>query len=278
MPLPQLVLLHGWGVNSQIWNPVSLALREKFEVVLIDLPGYGNDHSFSGEYSLEAVVHRIMATAPAKAHWVAWSLGATIAMRAALREPERFLTLQLISATPRFMIADDWQFGMEPAPLQAIESQICEDYQRGLKKFLLLQTENRNLVRALHESLLAVPAPTAQTLSASLDLLKKTDLRSSIGALRTKTQVVAGASDRIVSPDASRWLANQISNAEWLPMDCEISAHGPHAAEGSAALDPSHPRWQSSSPMRKRCGHLPFLEQPEFWLESVFQFTGVASR
>ncbi len=214
MSLPYLVLLHGWGVNSQIWNSLLPALRESFEVIVLDLPGYGHDHAFDGEYSLDGVVDRIMASAPTKAHWVAWSLGATIAMRAALRDADRFLTLQLISATPKFMNDDAWKFGMEQAPLESIEARFCEDYARGLKRFLSLQTDNRILARSLFESITVMSAPSTQTLSNSLRLLTETDLRPSIGLLRTRVQVVAGASDEIVSPTASRWLADQIPDSD----------------------------------------------------------------
>jgi len=252
MSLPHLVLLHGWGVNSQIWNSLLPALRRSFEVVEIDLPGYGRDHAFDEEYSLDRVIERIMESAPAQAHWVAWSLGATLAMQAALHDANRFISLQLISATPKFMNDDEWKFGMEQAPLEAIESRICVNYQRGLKRFLHLQTDNRILSRALFESITEMSPPSTQTLSNSLRLLTETDLRSSIGTLRAKTQIVAGASDQIVSPAASRWLADHIPDAEWLLIESEV---------------PNTP-----------VGHLPFLENSAAWLESIWRFTGTESR
>ncbi|MEO5898823.1 MAG: alpha/beta fold hydrolase [Ilumatobacteraceae bacterium] len=38
---PPLVLLHGLGLSSRSWEPVIPALAERFDVVAIDLPGFG---------------------------------------------------------------------------------------------------------------------------------------------------------------------------------------------------------------------------------------------
>src|ERR1700761_5319844 len=37
-----LVLLHGIGLNRQSWNPVVPALARQFDVIAVDLPGFGD--------------------------------------------------------------------------------------------------------------------------------------------------------------------------------------------------------------------------------------------
>ena len=49
-----LVLLHGWGVNSQIWEEILPALSESFELHVLDLPGYGNDTRYAGSFTRTA--------------------------------------------------------------------------------------------------------------------------------------------------------------------------------------------------------------------------------
>lgn len=256
--LPPLVLLHGWGVNSQIWNPLVSALQSSFKVHVIDLPGFGDDVNYAGEYLLPAIVDRVMKAAPVQAYWVAWSLGATVAMQAALQQPQRFLKLQLVSATPRFMLDTDWEFGMQPEPLKELSNLFDFSYKRGLKKFLLLQTTNREIVRSQIESILQKPNPTSESLHRSLDLLANTDLRTSIDQLRVETQVVVGEADQIVSPLASHWLANAIPSASIVAIDGHTKGHIDSAATA--------------------VGHLPFLENPAAFLTNLFAFTGVATR
>ena len=36
-----LVLLHGWGVDNRIWQPVLVHLALYFNLHLVDFPGYG---------------------------------------------------------------------------------------------------------------------------------------------------------------------------------------------------------------------------------------------
>ena len=36
-----LVLLHGWGLNAEVWHCISEELASQFTLHLVDLPGYG---------------------------------------------------------------------------------------------------------------------------------------------------------------------------------------------------------------------------------------------
>ncbi len=209
-----LVLLAGWGVNSQVWRPLVPLLSDTFELHLLDLPGYGHDHDYRGSYSLTAIVNRVLEAAPSSAIWVGWSLGATIAMQAAILHPERFLGLQIVSGTPRFMAAPDWEGGMHVDPLNQLMDSFQQNYETGLKKFLLLQTHQRLLVREQLSSILSWPCPSWSTLQHSLRLLIETDLRTTVHGIQVPTKVLAGANDRVVSALACQWLAAQIVTAD----------------------------------------------------------------
>lgn len=38
----EVVLLHGWGQNIQMMEPIGNAIKDKYHVTIIDLPGHGN--------------------------------------------------------------------------------------------------------------------------------------------------------------------------------------------------------------------------------------------
>ena len=38
----EIVLLHGWGQNIQMMDPLGQGLKDKYHVTIIDLPGFGN--------------------------------------------------------------------------------------------------------------------------------------------------------------------------------------------------------------------------------------------
>ena len=59
-----LVLLHGWGLHSLVWDAVMPALLEQFQVTVIDLPGFGRSPVPGGDYTLDYLVEHVLAVAP----------------------------------------------------------------------------------------------------------------------------------------------------------------------------------------------------------------------
>jgi len=217
-----IVLLHGWGVNARIWQPVIEYLKDYFEVFLLDLPGFGNDAQFDGDYTMQEITERVLAQAPKRAVWVAWSLGATVAMQAAITHPDRFSKLQLVSPTPKFTSGPDWQWGVPLATAEGLVRAFQSDFQKGMQHFLLLQlsgTDRRQRARALMAELQKLPQPTEHTLQASMNLLVASDLRTRLGNWSVETEVVVGSNDSIIPPAASRWIAERLGDARLVELE-----------------------------------------------------------
>ena len=53
---PDVVLLHGWGQNIEMMKPVADPFDEEFNIVIIDLPGYGASSEPTYVWSLEEYV------------------------------------------------------------------------------------------------------------------------------------------------------------------------------------------------------------------------------
>lgn len=66
-----LVLLHGWGLNAQVWDCITPQLASHLPST-VDLPGYGRSGGF-GAMSLEAMAQRVLEQAPPQAVWLGWS-------------------------------------------------------------------------------------------------------------------------------------------------------------------------------------------------------------
>lgn len=219
---PQLVLLHGWAVNSLIWNSILDQLHARYDVTILDLPGYGAQVNYNGSYDLETVVAEVLSRAPDVANWIGWSLGGTIALAAAMAQPQRFEKLQLISTTPKFLNSEHWSHGVDIEPFEALSLGFESDYSKSLKRFLLLQTFSEDpaekkkgitLARELSGILAQTePPPSQQTLQSGLELLRQTDLRDQLGKLTIPTQVIAGRSDRVVPMAASKHLFDELGN------------------------------------------------------------------
>ena len=68
-------MIHGWGVNSEIWVPLVDELKIFASVYMIDLPGMGDSSSIS-PYTLDNLAKEIRVNIPVeKCHILGWSLG-----------------------------------------------------------------------------------------------------------------------------------------------------------------------------------------------------------
>jgi pimeloyl-ACP methyl ester carboxylesterase len=94
-----LVLLHGIGSCRQAWYPVLASLAEKFEVIAIDLPGFGASEPLSGQVeptpaALASAIDRLLdELGVAEPHVVGNSLGGWVALELASLRPLTSLTL-----------------------------------------------------------------------------------------------------------------------------------------------------------------------------------------
>ena len=101
---PQLIFLHGWGMHGGVFKPVVDALQKHFNILLVDLPGHGFSQPFKGfedidqctDYLYEQLRDQLMD----KVSLCGWSTGSLIAQNMAIRYPELFEKLVLITGTP----------------------------------------------------------------------------------------------------------------------------------------------------------------------------------
>ncbi|MDT9970470.1 pimeloyl-ACP methyl ester esterase BioH [Klebsiella pneumoniae] len=131
-----LVLLHGWGLNAQVWDCITPQLASHFTLHLVDLPGYGRSGGF-GAMSLEAMAQRVLEQAPPQAVWLGWSLGGLVASQVAIMRPERVQALVTVASSPCFAARDDWP-GIKPEVLAGFQQQLSDDFQRTVERFLAL--------------------------------------------------------------------------------------------------------------------------------------------
>lgn len=236
-----LVLLHGWGLNSRVFDPLVARLGARFDITRIDLPGHGRSPEPAGlaasGWSHAAVAEHLLAAMPPRANLLGWSLGAQFAIEIAARAPQRVASLLLVSATPRFAAAADWAWGGPAQLLDAFAGQLRADWRATVRDFLDLQVRgSRNAgatLATLQAALAAHGEPLPAALQRSLALLHAGDLRERLAQVVAPTLVVAGQYDRVVHPQASQALAALLPAGRYAEL--------------------------------ARCGHAPFLShEPEF--------------
>ncbi len=213
---PDLVLVHGWGLHAGIWDPVVPLLEPCFRVTRVDLPGHGRS-DWQGQDDLDAVTDAVLAVAPATAAWLGWSLGGLVAAQAALMAPDRVRQLVLLASTPSFVRRPGWQSALLPVLLDTFAADLEEDYSGTLNRFLSLQVrgseDGSTVLRTLRAKLLEHGEPAAAALRAYLGVLRSTDLRDRLTALRCPVLLLMGERDTLVPVAAGRQVAQMIPGA-----------------------------------------------------------------
>ena len=94
-----IVLIHGWGMHSVIWDSIAKNLSKTYRVTWFDLPGYGeNENSMSDIYKI----------IPPQSVIIGWSIGGLIAAHLSLNYPDLVSKLILVACNPCFVQSPNW--------------------------------------------------------------------------------------------------------------------------------------------------------------------------
>lgn len=199
---PNLVLLHGWGLNSGVWEPISHQLEAHFRVTYIDLPGFGRNASIlPDDYTLTSITSMVKACLPDKYSLLGWSMGGLVAQQIAIDDENSIEKLLLLATSPKFTVTPEW-FGIKEEVLTAFEQQLERNYSKTLDRFMAIQALGsdtaRNDIKIIKTHINQYPIPDDIALRDGLRLLASTDLREQVGKIEVETHRLYGRLDSLV--------------------------------------------------------------------------------
>jgi pimeloyl-[acyl-carrier protein] methyl ester esterase len=215
----QILLIHGWGMNSGVWSDIANDLAQLFPQKLIraiDLPGYGESATHSLEsYNSESLADTIVPFLVAKQSIIiAWSMGGLVAIDLLSREKYAIKQLILVSSTPRFVRSNDWQNAVEGKLFEDFCQNLSTDHEATLKRFLAIQSLGsrtaREDIKTLQKHLFSRGKPNIVALESGLKMLLEEDKRVQLSAIKEVPIVlVSGNKDTLIAPQAQQQLAQQ---------------------------------------------------------------------
>ncbi len=258
-----IIFLHGWGVNGRVWSQQVEYFSRHYQTVAVDFPGHGRSafHSPTPETKALAVgLHALDVGSLAKdlqeiiqqlgikqAHIVASSMGGLTAIKMLSLFKGSARSLTLVGALPNFILPPDSPYGLTPARLAKLAAQLRSDYPNIVRIFfrsLFTRQERESERYKWLESFRSQDAvPDRRAAEEFLRMIETTDVTSEWQALQLPVLLVNGEEDEICALPSARQL---------------------QATKPAARLK-----------LFARCGHFPFLSQPQefnqvledFWKE-----------
>jgi pimeloyl-[acyl-carrier protein] methyl ester esterase len=219
----QILLIHGWGMNAGVWTDVAQHLHHLYPERLIrsvDLPGYGHSAAYgqdqpSGAYTSETLARSLeYLLEDKKTTIIAWSLGGLVAIELLANNRKLIAKLVLVSSTPRFVQAEDWQHAVEAQIFEEFSQNLVNDHQATLRRFLAIQAMGSRTaledIKTLQAQLFLRGEPDDKALESGLNMLLKEDKRQQ---LKTITDVpvylIAGKKDTLAKYQGQEAMSKQ---------------------------------------------------------------------
>lgn len=240
-----LVLLHGWGLNQQVWSQLLPQLPPQQPVLALNIPGFGGSQA-PAPYQLELVLDQLASQIPQQSVLVGWSLGGLLALLLASRHPAKVKTLGLVASSPKFLKGHDWP-GMEGAVMRQFAQSLQQDLAGTVERFLAIQamgsSSARQDMKQLRQAVLSLPLPTAPSLEQGLHWLAELDAREQLAALPHKVFGLYGRLDSLVPAAVLPLLQQLRPDADWTLLD--------------------------------KASHAPFISHPDYFLSWVLKLLAV---
>jgi pimeloyl-[acyl-carrier protein] methyl ester esterase len=198
---------------------------------------------------------------PAGVTLCGWSLGAMLALQAALIAPDRIARLILLGATPSFTQRADWTLGQPAALLDTFQAALDEHPKATLQRFVALLNQGdaqaRTIGRTLLAGLLKGAFPATDALRDGLNFLRHIDLRQLIPSVLTPTLLIHGQHDPLMPLAAAQWLAEHLLHSD------------PHSR--------TYPHVPSRLEVFAGSAHAPFLNDPQRFVALLADFCHVCT-
>ena len=219
-----LVLLHGWGLHSGVWQSVLPELEKQFHCYAVDMLGHGESQAalpFSLENMRVALNQLVDSIDSNNVIVLAWSLGGLVALDFLSQRNEqtkKVKQLMLVCSNACFCNKSHWEYGIDTEILDSFAEQLETDYKKTVDKFLALQMfgidDYKVSLKILKKSVASRPEPSVNTLSKGLQILKEADFTNKLNLIEQTVFMLSGEHDRLMPYQAAESMAALFKNAQ----------------------------------------------------------------
>ena len=226
------VFVHGWAMNSAVWDDCIAHLPEWIHPVVVDLPGHGTMAGVEAK-TLDNYVKALVPLVHRPVLWVGWSLGGLAVLRLAELYPERVASAILVATNPCFVTQEKWPCAVDQKVFAQFADDLGRHQDKTIRRFLALQVKGlpdaMNVVRQLQKSIQSRGQASTRALTSGLNVLLTTDLRNNIRLIERPLYWMLGAKDSLVPGDLAQVLETKYEQDN--VTVCEKASHAPFISQ-----------------------------------------------
>ncbi|OGX87451.1 sigma factor sigB regulation protein rsbQ [Hymenobacter lapidarius] len=237
-----IVFLHGLGGDQSMWRLLVPAFEEQYQVVVLDLIGAGESdltaYSRAAHGTLDGhatdLLNVMSELALHDAVFVGHSVGAMIGVLAAVREPQRFAKMVLVSPSARFINERGYAGGFEQKDINELLAAMDGNYNGWSQAFapvMMGPDEHPELVMELTNSFVRTNPEIARHFARVTFF---SDSRAELPFLTIPTLIVQSANDVIAPLAVGHYINEQLADSRMVVV--ETGGHCPHLSAPQKTL------------------------------------------
>jgi len=237
---PVVMLAHGFGCDQNLWRLVTPKLAEHFRVLLFDYVGAGKSDlsAWSEErYSTldgyaEDVLEILTELDLRDVIFVGHSVSSMVGVLAAIREPERFAKLVLVTPSPRYIDDVEYRGGFSQEDIDELLESLESNYlgwSGAMAPVIMGNPDRPELGEELTTSFCGTDPEMARVFAKATFL---SDNRADLARITLPTLVLQCSHDAIAPPEVGEFVHAQIPGSVLISLDAtghcpQLSAPGP---------------------------------------------------
>ncbi|KQU23292.1 biotin biosynthesis protein BioH [Bacillus sp. Leaf13] len=209
MKQPNLVMLPGWGMEKDAFQPLIKPLSEVFHLSFIEWRDMKTLNDFE-----ERVIDTI-ASIDGPVFLLGWSLGSLLSLELASSYREKIKGFILIGATSRFTTVDNYSFGWDPRMVERMKKQLQRNKEKTLTSFYeAMFSEAEKEEGFYHQFITTIQSEfhgdDLFSLLIGLDYLLQKDVRVKLDQIETPFLLIHGREDKICPLEASTFIKENL--------------------------------------------------------------------
>ncbi|MFD9162726.1 alpha/beta fold hydrolase [Streptomyces sp. NPDC059558] len=224
---PVVMLAHGFGCDQNMWNLVTPALAEDYQVVLFDYVGSGGSDpsAWSAERygSLHGYARDVVEVCEAldlrDVAFVGHSVSAMIGVHAAAAAPERFSSMVMVGPSPCYIDDDTYRGGFSAEDIEELLQSLESNYlgwSAVMAPVIMANPERPELGDQLANSFCATDPAVARVFARTTFL---SDSRADLKSVTVPTLVLECSQDVIAPREVGSYVHSAVVGSRLVTLD-----------------------------------------------------------